>query len=71
MFTRPNMKTADIQQQGYILQRIAEMADLNQLQPVSQQHFDQLTPQTLDQAHHLLSLGQTIGKITLGALSDT
>jgi len=71
MFTRPNMKTADIQQQGQILQRIAELADLNQLQPVSQQHFDQLTPQTLDQAHHLLSLGQTIGKITLGALSDT
>jgi zinc-binding alcohol dehydrogenase family protein len=71
MFTRPHLKTADIEQQGRILQRIAEMADLNQLQPVSQQHFDKLTAQTLDQAHHLLSLGQTIGKITLGALSDS
>ncbi|MCB2427035.1 zinc-binding alcohol dehydrogenase family protein [Methylophaga pinxianii] len=70
MFTRPHMKTQDIERQGIILQRIAEMADLNQLQPVSQQHFDKLTPQTLDQAHHLLSKSQTIGKITLGPLSD-
>lgn len=70
MFTRPNLKTRDMAQQGYILQRIAEMADLDQLQPISQQHFDQLNGQTLEQAHQIIKEGKTIGKITLGALSD-
>ncbi|MBN46411.1 MULTISPECIES: zinc-binding alcohol dehydrogenase family protein [unclassified Methylophaga] len=70
MFTRPHLKTTDISQQGLILKRIAEMADLNQLYPVSLQHFDNLTPQTLEQAHDLVSHGKTIGKITLGPLSD-
>src|SRR5690606_5781867 len=70
MFTRPHSKTTDISEQGLILKRIAEMADLNQLYPVSQQQFDNLTPQTLEQAHDLVSLGKTIGKITLGPLSD-
>ena len=70
MFTRPRMQTYDIQQQGNILKRIAEMVELNQLMPIAQRHFDQLTPQTLEQAHDLLSQSQTLGKITLGPLSD-
>ncbi|MDO8827192.1 zinc-binding alcohol dehydrogenase family protein [Methylophaga sp.] len=71
MFTRPRMQTNDIQQQGKILKRIAEMVELNQLQPIAQQHFDKLTSQTLELAHDLIRQGQTIGKITLGPLSDT
>lgn len=71
MFTRPLMKTEDLIRQGEILQHIASMADSNQLQPVSQQHFNQLTAETLDKAHQLVQQGRTIGKITLGAMADT
>lgn len=70
MFTRPRIQTDDIQQQGNILKRIAKMVESNQLQPIAHRHFDQLTSQTLEQAHDLLSQAQTIGKITLGPLSD-
>lgn len=70
MFTRPHLKTADIHHQGKILKRIAELVDSNQLQPVSQQHFEKLTPKNLEKAHQLLSQAKTIGKITLGPLCD-
>jgi zinc-binding alcohol dehydrogenase family protein len=70
MFTRPRMQTNDIQQQGNILKQVAEMIELNQLRPIAQRHFDKLTPHTLEQAHDLLSQSQTLGKITLGPLSD-
>ncbi len=71
MFTRPLMKTEDLAHQGEILQRIANMVDSNQLQPISQQHFNQLTAETLDNAHQLVHQGRTIGKITLGPMADT
>lgn len=71
MFTRPLMKTDDLARQGEILQRIADMVDSNQIQSVSQQHFSQLTAETLDKAHQLVHQGRTIGKITLGPLADT
>ena len=69
MFTRPMMKTDDLARQGEILQHIAKMADSNQLQPVSQQHFSQLTAETLDKAHQLIEHSRTIGKITLGPMA--
>lgn len=65
MFTRSMFQTADMQRQHEILNRIAELLDQGQLQPLDRQHLGPINAVNLRQAHRLIEGGHTIGKIVL------
>lgn len=65
MFTRSMFQTADMQRQHEILNRVAELLDQGQLQPLDKQHLGPITAANLRQAHRLIEGGHTIGKIVL------
>ncbi|CEA04864.1 zinc-binding alcohol dehydrogenase [Pseudomonas saudimassiliensis] len=65
MFTRSMFQTADMQRQHEILNRIADLLDQGQLQPLDKQHLGLINAANLRQAHQLIEGGHTIGKIVL------
>ncbi|WP_342317098.1 zinc-binding alcohol dehydrogenase family protein [Lysobacter sp. FW306-1B-D06B] len=65
MFGRPRFQTADMDEQGRILDRVAQLIDSGELRGT---HHDTLSPinaQNLREAHRRLESGTTIGKLVL------
>jgi NADPH2:quinone reductase len=65
MFTRSLYQTADMDEQGRILQEVAKLVDLGRFRTTMQTHLGRINAANLKQAHHTLESGRTIGKIVL------
>lgn len=65
MFTRPDWQTADMGEQGAILDRLAEGVEAGTLVSPVQTRLEPISAATLEQAYDLLREGHTLGKIVL------
>lgn len=65
MFTRPRFKTADMIEQGRILDRVAELIDRGGLRGTHTETLGRIDAATLREAHRRLESGTTIGKLVL------
>lgn len=65
MFTRPMFGTADLEEQGRILARMAELVDAGELRGTHGETLGELTPANLAEAHRRLEAGRAIGKLVL------
>ena len=65
MFTRSMYRTADMEQQGHILQRIAAWIDTGTLRSTLHDHDQPICAATLRAAHAELESGRSIGKRVL------
>lgn len=65
MFSRPALKTADMGEQGRILDRVAQLIDDGQLRGIARDQLSPINAANLRQAHRRLESGTTIGKLVL------
>jgi len=65
MFTRPLFKTADMQRQHDLLDRVAELIDAGVLQTTLGEHFGRINAANLRRAHALVESNRAKGKIVL------
>lgn len=65
MFARSMFKAADMQEQSVLLNRVAELIDLDYIQTTVGQHMGAINAQNLRAAHEALETGRAIGKIVL------
>ncbi|NMD06475.1 MAG: zinc-binding alcohol dehydrogenase family protein, partial [Phyllobacteriaceae bacterium] len=65
MFTRPVEQTADIVEQGKLLNEVARLVDAGTLRTTLTKRMGKLTPANLIAAHKLLEEGKMIGKLAL------
>lgn len=65
MFTRPLYRTADMQRQHELLNRVAELIDAGVLQTTLGEHFGRIDATNLRRAHALLESHRAKGKIVL------
>ena len=65
MFTRPRFQTADMAEQGRILERVARLVERGELRSTLSRCFEPIAVDTLQQAHGLLRRGRTLGKLAL------
>ena len=65
MFARPRFRTADMIEQGRLLDRVAELIDAGELKGTHTQTLGKIDAQTLREAHRRLESGTTIGKVVL------
>ncbi|GAB5560889.1 MAG: zinc-binding alcohol dehydrogenase family protein [Synoicihabitans sp.] len=65
MFTRSLFKTADIQKQHDILNRVAELIDDGKIKCTANAAMSPLNVENIVKAHTLIASGQTIGKLTI------
>jgi NADPH:quinone reductase-like Zn-dependent oxidoreductase len=65
MFTRALFGTADMDEQGRILQTVARLVDEGELQSTMTTHLGRIEAANLREAHRRLESGHTIGKIVL------
>lgn len=65
MFTRPMFQTADMQQQGNLLDQVARLIDNNIIVTTVNQVLSPINAANLRQAHAALETGRAIGKIVL------
>ena len=65
MFTRPLYRTADMQRQHDLLNRVAELIDTGVLQTTLGEHFGRIDAANLRRAHALLESQRAKGKIVL------
>lgn len=65
MFTRPLYRTADMQRQHDLLNRVAELIDAGVLQTTLGEHFGRIDAANLRRAHALLESHRAKGKIVL------
>ncbi|KRG68165.1 zinc-binding alcohol dehydrogenase family protein [Pseudoxanthomonas dokdonensis] len=65
MFGRPVLKTADIDEQGRILERVARLIDDGQLSGIARERLSPINAANLREAHRRLESGSTIGKLVL------
>jgi len=65
MFTRSQYGTADMEQQGRILDRLGALVDAGELRSTARQALGPITAANLRAAHAQLESGQTIGKLVL------
>jgi NADPH2:quinone reductase len=70
MFTRPQYRTADMAQQGVILDRISQLVDSGILRSTCHDRLSPINAATLGQAHLHLESGQAIGKLVLEGWSN-
>ncbi len=70
MFTRSLFETADIAEQGRLLDRVAALADAGTLRSTLAQTLGPINAQNLRQAHALIESGQTCGKLVLAGFSS-
>lgn len=66
MFTRSTHHTADMAQQGRILDKIANLVDQGELHTTARHDFGRIDAANLRRAHAALETGRTVGKIVLG-----
>lgn len=65
MFTRAMFETPDMEVQGQILTKIADMVDRGQLRSVTDRVLAGLTAESLMEGHRLIEEGHTTGKIVV------
>ncbi|WP_323017492.1 zinc-binding alcohol dehydrogenase family protein [Castellaniella sp.] len=65
MFTRPVFGTADISEQGRLLDEVARLVDAGRLRSTLNQRLHPINAANLKQAHTLLESGRACGKIVL------
>ncbi|MNV48799.1 Zinc-type alcohol dehydrogenase-like protein [compost metagenome] len=65
MFTRPLYRTADMQRQHQLLNRVADLVDAGVLQTTLGEHFGRIDAANLRRAHALLESHRAKGKIVL------
>ncbi|ALN64194.1 zinc-binding alcohol dehydrogenase family protein [Lysobacter antibioticus] len=65
MFARPRFRTADMIEQGRLLDRVAELIDAGELKGTHTETLGKIDAQTLREAHRRLESGTTIGKVVL------
>lgn len=65
MFTRSMFQTADMDEQGKLLQQVAELIDQGYLKTTVGKHLGTINATNLKQAHAELESGRAVGKIVL------
>jgi NADPH:quinone reductase-like Zn-dependent oxidoreductase len=65
MFTRPLYGTADMGQQGAILDRLAALVETGELRSTATAVWTPISAESLRRAHAQLESGHTIGKLVL------
>ena len=65
VFTRSRFQTADMGEQGRLLQEVAALVDAGHIQTTMQTHGGTINAANLRRAHSLVESGRTIGKIVL------
>jgi NADPH2:quinone reductase len=65
MFTRSMFQTADMQEQGKLLDQVARLIDQKALVTTLNQVLSPISAANLRQAHAMLETGRVIGKIVL------
>lgn len=65
MFTRSMFQTADIAEQGVLLNEISRLVDSGTLRTTRLETLSPINAENLKQAHRLIESGRTIGKIVL------
>jgi NADPH2:quinone reductase len=65
MFTRSRFRTADMGEQGRILERVAALVDAGELRSTHTETLGRIDAATLREAHRRLESGGTIGKLVL------
>jgi len=65
MFARPRFRTADMDEQGKILARVAELIDTGSLRGTLSDMLSPINAETLREAHRRLESGSTIGKLVV------
>jgi NADPH2:quinone reductase len=65
MFARPRYKTADMGEQGRILERVAALIDEGELRGIQRETLSPINAENLREAHRRLESGSTIGKLVL------
>jgi NADPH:quinone reductase-like Zn-dependent oxidoreductase len=65
MFTLSKHRTADLAQQGAILDAVADLIDTGRLRTTMRTHLAPISAANLRQAHAQLETGRTIGKLVL------
>ena len=65
MFTRSIFQTADMAEQGQLLDTVAKLVDAGQLRSTLTEHWQPINAANLKRAHTLLESGQSRGKIVL------
>jgi NADPH2:quinone reductase len=65
MFGRPRFRTPDMDEQGRILQRIAQLIDAGELRGTHRETLGTINAENLREAHRRLESGTTIGKLVL------
>lgn len=65
MFTRSSFKTDDMIAQHHILQEISSLVDANILRTTMNKNLGPINAANLREAHRLIELGTTVGKIVL------
>jgi len=65
MFARPRFRTADMDEQGRILARVAGLLDAGRLRGTLRETLSPINAAHLRQAHRRLESGRTIGKLAL------
>lgn len=66
MFTRSMFQTPDMQAQGDLLNKVAQLVDDGKINSTQNQNFGTINAKNLQKAHALLESNQSIGKIVLG-----
>ncbi len=65
MFTRSSLETADMDEQGTLLNEVARLIDAGVLRTTLGEHFGAINASNLRRAHALLESGKARGKIVL------
>ncbi len=65
MFARPRFRTADMAEQGAILDRVADLIDAGELRTTLTETLSPIDAANLREAHRRLESGTTIGKLAL------
>lgn len=70
MFTRSSLQTADMDEQGKLLDEVARLIDAGTLRTTVGEHFGAVNAANLRRAHALLESGKARGKIVLEGFGD-
>lgn len=70
MFTRPMFATADMAEQGRLLNEVSRLVDEGRLRTTLGEHYGRIDARNLRRAHALIESGRAKGKIVLEGFSD-
>ncbi len=65
MFTRSMFKTADMEEQRVLLNRVSELIDVGKIKTTLGENFGSINADNLKRAHAQIESNQSIGKIVL------